>query len=276
MRRVLGKGLAQLLGEAEENHLREIPLSSIAPNPKQPRKSFDESALNELAESLKSVGLLQPLVVRPLDKDRYELIAGERRWRAAQIAGLENVPVVIRAAENEQLLQLALIENLQREDIHILEAAEAYQVLISEGGLTQDEVAQLVGKSRPAIANALRLLKLPDKIRKSLLENEITEGHARAILSFETEIEMLSVHKKIIENNLSVREVERLNVKTPIQRWKKPKPNVSELSELERKLSEHFGSPVSISRSGLRGKLMIDFFNDEDLQRILDVIGLKD
>lgn len=276
MRRVLGKGLAQLLGEAEENNLREIPLSSIVPNPKQPRKNFDESALNELAESLKSVGLLQPLVVRPLDKDRYELIAGERRWRAAQIAGLESVPVVIRAAENEQLLQLALIENLQREDIHILEAAEAYQVLISEGGLTQDEVAQLVGKSRPTIANALRLLKLPDKIRKSLLENEITEGHARAILSFETEIEMLSVHKKIIESNLSVREVERLNVKTPVQGWKKPKPRVSELSELERKLSEHFGSPVSISRSGSRGKLMIDFFNDEDLQRILDVIGLKD
>jgi ParB family chromosome partitioning protein len=119
MRRVLGKGLAQLLGEVEENNLREIPLSSIVPNPKQPRKNFDEQTLNELAESLKSVGLLQPLVVRPLDKDRYELIAGERRWRAAQLAGLENVPVVIRAAENEQLLQLALIENLQREDIHI-------------------------------------------------------------------------------------------------------------------------------------------------------------
>ncbi len=276
MRRVLGKGLAQLLGEVEENNLREIPLSSIVPNPKQPRKNFDEQTLNELAESLKSVGLLQPLVVRPLDKDRYELIAGERRWRAAQLAGLENVPVVIRAAENEQLLQLALIENLQREDIHILEAAEAYQILISEGGLTQDEVAQLVGKSRPAIANALRLLKLPDKIRKSLLGNEITEGHARAILSFETEAEMLSVHKKIIENHLSVREVERLNVKTSLRPQKKPKPSVNEWSELERKLSEHFGSPVSISRTGSRGKLLIDFFNDEDLQRILDVIGLKD
>jgi len=271
VRRVLGKGLAQIIGEQEESEVREIPIDSIVPNPRQPRKSFDENALRELADSIIRVGMVQPLLVRLLNKDHYELIAGERRWRAAKLAGLETVPVVVRAAGGIESLELALIENLQREDISPLEAAEAYRMLIEQEGLTQEEVAHRVGKSRAAIANTLRLLRLPEKIRNSLDSGEITEGHARALLQFDTEAEMLQVHERILEKKLTVREVERMAQRKADVR-KEVKAKDPEIACIESLLGEALGSPVKIHRRGKTGSIEIEFFSEEDLTRIIDLL----
>ncbi|HWP31117.1 MAG TPA: ParB/RepB/Spo0J family partition protein [Fimbriimonadales bacterium] len=274
MRRVLGKGLAQILGEQEESEVRQIPIDSIVPNPRQPRKSFDENSLRELADSIRRVGMVQPLLVRLLDKDHYELIAGERRWRAAKLAGLEFVPVVVRAAAGIESLELALIENLQREDISPLEAAEAYRVLIEQEGLTQEEVAQRVGKSRAAVANTLRLLRLPEKIRNSLEAGEISEGHARVLLQFDTESEMLQVHEKILEKKLTVREVEQLARKEQPKAIasRESKAKDPEIARIENLLSEALGTPVKIHRSGKSGSIEISFYSEEDLTRIVDLL----
>lgn len=275
MRRVLGKGLAQILGEQEESEVHQIPIDSIVPNPRQPRKSFDENSLRELADSIRRVGMVQPLLVRLLDKDHYELIAGERRWRAAKLAGLEFVPVVVRAAAGIESLELALIENLQREDISPLEEAEAYRMLIEQEGLTQEEIAQRVGKSRAAVANTLRLLRLPEKIRNSLEAGEISEGHARVLLQFDTEAEMLQVHEKILEKKLTVREVEQLAQKGPKIRGtviKEHRAKEPEIARIENLLSEALGTPVKIHRSGKSGEIEISFYSEEDLMRIVDLL----
>ncbi|MCH8274016.1 MAG: ParB/RepB/Spo0J family partition protein [Armatimonadetes bacterium] len=280
MRDALGKGLIQLLGEQEESAVREIPVDAIRPNPRQPRNVIDEEGLKGLADSIRSVGVLQPVVVRIVGQDRYEMIAGERRWRAATLAGLERVPAVVRTADEVESLQIALIENLQREDITPLEAAEAYQALIQEFGLTQEEVARRVGKSRPAVANALRLLGLPEVIRGSLASGEISEGHARALLQFETKAEMLSAHGRVLQQGLSVREVERMARRPERARpigpgvQKNGAPKDPHIQAIERALSERLGSPVTITRSGGGGKVSVEFFSDEDLERVLERMGL--
>ncbi|MCL6623763.1 MAG: ParB/RepB/Spo0J family partition protein [Fimbriimonadales bacterium] len=274
MREALGKGLIQLLSEQEQASLREIPVDAIQPNPRQPRKRMDEDALRSLAESLKKVGVVQPVIVRIVGQNQYELIAGERRWRAAKMAGLQRIPAVIRTADTIESLQIALVENLQREDISPLEAAEAYQVLIDEFGLTQEEVAQRVGKSRPTITNALRLLRLPPAIRESLASGNITEGHARALLQCDTETEMLLIHEQILKKGLSVRQVERLARQKGAEAPSRTPSEPSPITPLERALSERLGAPVRIRSQKGRGQIVIDYFGEEDLARVLEAMGV--
>src|SRR5947199_5012387 len=191
MMRVLGKGLSQLIGEQADTTISEVLVDAIVPNQRQPRTYFKEEAVQELANSIREVGILQPLVVRPLSEGKYELIAGERRLRASKLAGLETVPVLVRAADDRTSLEMAIIENVQREDISPLESARAYRKLIDEFGLTQEQVAQKVSKSRVSVANTLRLLRLPAQIQQALESGDIQEGHARALLAFESEEEQL-------------------------------------------------------------------------------------
>ncbi|MBA3726006.1 MAG: ParB/RepB/Spo0J family partition protein [Armatimonadetes bacterium] len=275
MRRVLGKGLSQLMAEQQEEvSIQQLPIDRLVPNERQPRKDFAEEPLQELADSIERVGIMQPIVVRPLDHGRYEIIAGERRWRAASLAGLDEVPVVIRNANSSEALQLALIENIQREDISALECALAYQSLIDEHGLTQEDLAKRVGKSRPSVANAIRLLRLPLEIREALASGAISEGHAKALLQFDTESEQLIVHRQIRERGLSVRDVEslakgrRVTVKTHPRRESVESP-------LDRAVSEYFGSPSKVKQNGHGGKIEIEFYDEDDLARILDILDIR-
>lgn len=273
VRKVLGKGLVQLIGEQDDATIKEVSVESIEPNPNQPRREFDEEALGELAESVRSVGVLQPIVVRPIGHDRYEIIAGERRWRAAKMAGIERVPVVVRTSDDTDSLALALIENLQRQDLQALEAAAAYAVLIERFGLTQEAVAERVGKSRSSIANALRLLRLPQEIQQGLAEGKITEGHARALLQFETQAEMLAVYRRILEKDLTVRDVERLaqqGARSESKAAPRPAP-----TPLEQAASERLGVPVRIVRKKEGGRLEVIFYSDDDLDRVLSVLGVR-
>ncbi|MFZ4507974.1 MAG: ParB/RepB/Spo0J family partition protein [Fimbriimonas sp.] len=278
MRRALGKGLSQLIADQFEGGPSEVPLDAIEPNLRQPRRHFDAAALEDLASSIRQHGVIQPLLVRPLTEGRYELIAGERRLRAAKIAGLTVVPVIVRSAGNQNSLELALIENLQREDIGPVECALAYRRLIDEFGITQEQAADKVGKSRTAVANTLRLLKLPAKILDGLAEGKITEGHARALLGIPNEAHQLVVYDAILERNLTVREVERLAQATPREKPVKAKdtakldPNMRALQEL---LSTTLGSPTRILPGEVGGKLQIEYYSDEDLQRILEVLGVS-
>lgn len=283
MRRALGKGLAQLLGESSESQVTELPLSSIEPNPDQPRQHFDEDALEELAESIRGVGILQPLVVRPLTEGRYALIAGERRWRASKLAGLTSVPVVVRNASEQDVLQLAIIENVQREDISPVEQAVAYRKLIDEFSLTQEQVAGAVGKSRVSVANALRLLRLPSEVREALTTKLITEGHARALLMCEDENALKSLFFRVVDEGLTVRDTERLARRQPAPIAKaeaptKPRPAGSGLdpawNAVGEAMSIYLGSPTKLQKADVGGKITIEFYSDDDLQRILDVLGI--
>ena len=269
MRKVLGKGLTQLLGEQFEGSASEAAVDAIVPNPRQPRTGFEDAALQELAASVKEYGVLNPLTVRPLSEGRYELIAGERRLRAARIAGLKTVPVVIRAASDQGSLELAMIENVQREDINAMEAARAYRRLMDEFGLTQDAVADKVGKARPTIANSLRLLKLPPKVQEGLHEGRITEGHARALLAFPQPDQQMAMYHAIAEKGLSVREVER--AAQPTQAKARPRKGSQDpnLAAVERSLGERLGAPVKIAN----GRIEIAFFGDDDLQRLIEALG---
>lgn len=277
MRRALGKGLSQLIGEQEDASIREAHVDAIVPNPHQPRKSFDEESLRELANSIAQVGVVQPLVVRPLDAEKYELIAGERRLRAAKLAGLETVPIVVRSATDMLSMQIALIENLQREDISPLDAAEAYQELLEMHGLTQEDLAHRVGKSRSTVANTMRLLRLPEDIRDSLASGRITEGHARALLQFDTETEQRIVHQRILQENLSVRDVEKIAQGATTNKKQRAAINAPlyQPNPLDAPLSEYFGTPVKVHRRGFGGKIEIEFFGDEDLDRILERLGFR-
>lgn len=284
MRRALGKGLTQLLGEQGEAAPTSILVTSIRPNSHQPRRNFDEEALKELAQSIVEVGVLLPLIVRPIAEDEYEIVAGERRWRAAKIAGLEEVPVIVRAASAQYSLEMALIENVQREDITPVDCAMAYRRLSGEFGLSQEEIAQKVGKSRVSVANILRLLKLPDPVLKALGLGQITEGHARALLMVEEPGRMQQLFLKVMAEGLSVRETERLargpSVEEPTNGHVTPDrapalerdPN---LAALEKELSELFGTPVAIQKGASGGRMVVPFYSDEDLQRILDLLGIE-
>jgi len=282
MRRALGKGLSQLIAEQYDASPTEASLEDILPNSRQPRTVFDQEPLDELAASIRQYGIIQPLVVRPLAEGKYELIAGERRLRAAKIAGLRSVPIVLRSAGNQSALEIALIENVQREDMNALECARSYRKLIDEFGLTQEQVADRVGKSRTAIANTLRLLRLPSLIQNGLEEGKLSEGHARALLAFESETKQLLVYEQIVAQGLSVREVEKLTQQKPARTESseapKPKPQVDpNIKALEDEIARRLSAPTKIHKSaaGVGGKLTVEFYDDDDLQRILDAIGIS-
>ncbi len=276
----LGKGLGALLpelGEGEPKTLLYCGIEEIIPNRSQPRKHFDESKLQELTESIKENGILEPLIVRRVDQG-YELIVGERRWRAAQKAGLKEVPVLVKEAEGRKALELSLIENLQREDLNPIEEAEAFQRLAEEFNISQGELATRIGKDRTTITNALRLLKLPLEVRNQLLQNRITSGHARAILSLETKEKQKELCSLIIQKGLSVREAEAI-----AKRWsEKAKKTVtkdrrrgeveSQLSSLQDSLRQYLGTKVRIAPKGKKGKIEIEYYSHEDLQRIVEAI----
>ena len=275
----LGRGLGALLGDFSEETLepsayRELPIYKVEPNPDQPRRDFDEEELQALADSISVHGVIQPLTVRELPSGYYQIIAGERRWRAARQAGLSEVPVVVIEADDKKAMELALIENLQRQDLNPVEEALGYQSLIDEYGLTQEETAASVGKSRPAVANALRLLSLCDEVLELLKTGAITAGHARAILTLKSEKKQLEAAKKIMALSLSVRQAETLCKNM----GKEPTPEkevtfeVNYVAECEKSLSKHLGRGVKIINGKRKGKFELEFYGEEDLQNLLDAL----
>lgn len=269
-KRGLGKGLDAIFAEntTENGSTVELRISEIEPNRNQPRKEFDEEALRELADSILEHGLIQPILVRPLRNDGYQIVAGERRWRASRMAGLSTVPVIIKEMSDLETAQIALVENLQREDLNVLEEAEGYASLIETYGFTQDEVSKSVGKSRPAVTNALRLLNLPEKIREYLMEGKISAGHARALLAFETQEEMISAANLVILKNLSVRELESL-----AKKGKKPHNSERKKAkfylEAELALKEKLNRKIQVSGNNKKGVVTIEFYGEDDLKELL-------
>ncbi len=279
-RTALGKGLAALIpepGEEESKTLLFCGIEEILPNRSQPRKHFDESKLQELAESIREKGILEPLVVRKVAQG-YELIVGERRWRAAQKAGLKEVPILVKEVQDREALEISLIENLQRENLNPVEEAEGFKRLIEEFGLHQEDLGTRLGKDRTTIANTLRLLKLPAQILEHLIENRITAGHARAILSVETREKQKELCDLILHKGLSVREAETL-----AKRWSKPPPRgmglergrgelAVQFTTLQDLLRKHLATKVKITPRGKRGKIEIEYYSFEDLDRIVETI----
>jgi len=279
-RMALGKGLAALIPEVEQEVTRTLlmcGIEEVMPNRSQPRKRFDESKLQELAESIKRNGILEPLLVRKVEQG-YEIIVGERRWRAAQKAGLKEVPVLLKEVEGREALEISLIENLQRENLNPIEEAEGYRRLIEEFDINQEEVGTRVGKDRTTVANTLRLLKLPPEVIEQLIQNHITSGHARAILSLETKEKQKEFCTVIIQKGLSVRETESL-----AKRWAgRPKRGAasqaikgevtSQLNALQDTLRQRLATKVQIVPKGKKGKIEIEYYSFEDLDRIVEAI----
>lgn len=291
----LGKGLDSLITDkvsknatvkksAEKEPVKEdtmIPINKIEPNRDQPRKSFDEDALLELAESIKQFGILQPLLVQKRD-DYYQIVAGERRWRAAKIAGLKEVPVVIKDLSEQQIMEISLIENIQRENLNPIEEAIAYKRLLTEFHLKQDEVAERVSKSRTAVTNSMRLLKLNSKVQQMVVDEMLTTGHARALLGIEDKEKQFAVAQKIFDEKLSVRETEKL-VKKMQNAKKNEDPDTAKkeqdakleaiYKDLEEQVKQIFGTKVSIKyKNDKQGKLEIEYYSQEELDRIIDMI----
>ncbi len=250
-----------------------VKLLDIEPNRDQPRKQFDEDALAELSDSIAQHGVLQPLLVRPMPDGGYQLVAGERRWRASRMAGLTEVPVVIRDLTDAQVAELALVENLQRENLNPLEEANGYKELSDKFGYTQEKISEIVGKSRPSIANALRLLNLPEDVQEMVSNGSLSMGHARAILSLEDDKMKTDLAKLVIANDLSVRETERIarNMVKEAPRAKKTKKRNPYYDEAELALSEVLGRKVKITKSSKKGALEIEFFDDADLKKLLKI-----
>ncbi len=252
----------------------EISTVDIFPNPFQPRKKFDKEKLQELADSIKTHGLLQPLVVTQKGKDQYELIAGERRLEASKLAGIKKVPVIVKKADDQKKMELALVENLQRHDLNAIEEAKAFQQLCDEIGLKQEEVAARVGKSRSAVANTMRLLKLPMEIQKAILENKISEGHARALAGIANPEKQLALFRLALKKDLTVRQIEERAKEVVIsehtRKVSKPDPDVQ---EKERQLSESLGTKVKIKKKNGNGQVLIDFYSDEEFNAIYKKIG---
>jgi ParB family chromosome partitioning protein len=284
----LGRGLSALIPGAPETEtqgggLLDVPVNAIAPNPKQPRTNFDDEALAGLAASIREVGILQPLVVRRTDDARFELIAGERRLRAAKAAGLATVPVVLRDSEDEDLLRDALIENIHREDLNPIEQADAFKALLGDLGLKQEELAERVGVSRSHIANTIRLLALPLDVQQLLTDDKISAGHARALLSLGDKDAMSSLALRIAAEDLSVRQTEesvRRFVEAPVAKEERaagaPEPPAADagLAEVEEILSEQLATRVSIQMGAKRGKVVIEFGSADDLERIVsEIVG---
>lgn len=275
----LGKGLGALLGDFTEEPLEKsayqlLPIYKVEPNPDQPRHDFDEEELQALADSITVHGIIQPLTVREMPNGYYQIIAGERRWRAARMANLSDVPAVIIEADDKKAMELALIENLQRQDLNPLEEALGYQTLMDEYGLTQEEAAGRVGKSRPAVANALRLLGLCPEVQERVRKGELSAGHARAILQLKSEKKQQEAAQKIVALGLSVRQAELLckNMsKEPVPQ-KKEVFAVDYVAECEKSLSKHLGRGVKIVNGKRKGRFELEFYGQEDLQNLLDAL----
>lgn len=288
--RGLGKGLdvmiPNIVGESKEKKQKAeaqqksaettVAITKVEPNRKQPRKFFDEDALQELADSIKQFGLLQPILVQDR-KDYYEIIAGERRWRAARLAGLKEVPVIIKNYSDQEIVEIALIENIQREDLNPIEEAQAYKRLLEEFHLKQDEVAERVSKSRVAVTNSIRLLKLSEKVQQMVIDDMISTGHARALLAVEDEEEQYALAQKIFDEKLSVREIEKIvkNLHKPSKTKKMDDKTMQAIYlDIEEKLKQKLSTKVVVSSKGEgTGKIEIEFYSHEDLERILDMIG---
>lgn len=275
-RKALGRGLKALIpqGEADTSGVQEVLVSMIQPNPNQPRRRFEEAPLNELADSIRSHGVLEPIIVRPMGTG-YEIVVGERRWRASQLAGLNTVPAIVRELSEREAMELALVENLQREDLNPVEEAEAYQRLLEEFGLTQEEVAQRVGKERSTVANRLRLLGLRGKARTWLEEGRLSAGHAKVLLSLGSEGQRTAVASKVVEEALSVRQTEELvkraqmRTKPRVRDEEEPDPHWAEVEDEFRRV---LGTKVNVIRRGRRGRIEIEFYGEEDIERILGVL----
>lgn len=278
-RQGLGKGLEKLFSENDTEGMvstNTLPLSEIVPNKDQPRKTFDEAALDELADSIRQHGILQPLLVRPIATGGYQLVAGERRWRASKRAGLKDVPVVVKELTDTETMEIAIIENLQREDLNPIEEAEGLQALIDKCGFTQEQVAVSVGKSRPAIANSLRLLKLPPEVRDMAKNGEISAGHARALLAFDNEALIYEAAQNIVKNKMTVRDIERLakiSEKNSSVSVKRSKRRDSFYDEVELSLSETLGRRVKVFNGKEKGTLEIEFYSIDDLKNIANKLG---
>ena len=278
--RGLGRGLGALIGdfqeEPESGAVTKLPLQKVEPTPDQPRRTFDEEELQALADSIAAHGILQPLAVRASGGGFYQIIAGERRWRAARMAGLSEVPVVVLEADDRTVMELALVENLQRQDLNPMEEAEGYQRLMKEYGLTQEEAAARVGKSRPAVANALRLLLLPEEVRSLVEDGTISAGHARAILSLPAARLQKAAAQKIVALRLSVRQAEAM-CKRMLQEEEKPEPKpapltVDYVAECEKSLTRRLDRKVRIVNGKRKGRFELEFYGQEDLQRLYDAL----
>lgn len=278
----LGKGLGALLGDAalqtQSEGALSLPISQVQPGLNQPRKRFDEETLADLADSIRVHGVIQPLTVRRLSSGYYQIIAGERRWRAAKLAGLSEVPAVVIEADDKKVMELGLIENLQREDLNPIEEANGYLVLMRDYGLTQEEVSKRVGKSRPAVANAIRLLDLPDPVRQLLEEGRLTAGHARAILSAPSGSFQRTLAQRVVEEDLSVRQTEALArrmAKSGAEDGKETKeedPYRIYRDAAAKDLSDRFGRRVSIVQGAKKGKIELEYYDDNDLNALLDLL----
>ena len=275
----LGKGLGALMGDyieepSEQSPYQMMPIYKIEPNPDQPRRDFDEEELAALSESIATHGLVQPLTVRQMPSGYYQIIAGERRWRAARLAELKELPVVLIEADDKKTMELALIENLQRQDLNPLEEAMGYRCLMDEYGLTQDQTAARVGKSRPAVANALRLLSLSPKLQDLVRQGTLSPGHARAVLSLKTEKLQNDAAQKIVALGLSVRQAELLckNMSKEKAPEKEVTLAVDYVAECEKNMSKHLGRGVKIHGGKRKGKLELEYYGQEDLQHLLDAL----
>ena len=279
-RRGLGRGLDALIPSTEATSgLRRVSVNAIIPNPLQPRSVFDKDALEELANSIHEVGIIQPLVVQqvPGTSDaalapKYQLITGERRWRAARQAGLQHVDVIVKEVSSQEMLEMTLIENIQRADLNPLEEANAYQQLAGEFGLTQERIAERVGRSRVSVTNTMRLLRLPKEIKAGLLEKRITEGHARALLMLTDVDEQVLAYRTVIKRRLSVRQVEELvrRLQTATQQIQRQRTRSPETVALEQRFRESLGTKVDLFRSRKGGRVVIHFYSEEDLQTLFD------
>lgn len=277
--RGLGRGLGALIDDFSapetQQEVTRLPLQKVEPNPNQPRRRFDEEELQSLADSIAEHGILQPLAVRAMEGGFYQIIAGERRWRAARLAGLKEVPVVVVEADDRTVMELALIENLQRQDLNPMEEAEGYRVLTEEYGLTQEQAAARVGKSRPAVANALRLLALPEDVRSLVEKGELSAGHARAVLSLPTPARQRAAAQKILTLRLSVRQAEAMCKRLAAEE-KKPepakRPAVNYIAECEKALTRRLDRKVRIVSGKRKGRFELEFYGEEDLQRLYEAL----
>lgn len=282
----LGRGLDALISTTEVHtdggsSINEIAIDSISPNPNQPRRDFDDAALRELADSIAEIGIVQPITLRKIDEGNYQIIAGERRWRASKLAGLHSIPAYVRTADDENVMEMALIENIQREDLNSVEIALAYQHLIEQYGLTQERLSERIGKNRSTITNYLRLLRLPAQIQMALQDKEIDMGHARALLTLDNPSLQISVFQQIVKEHLSVRKVEEIvkalsEGQSVTAGGKRLKPKSARLPEeyniLKASLSRFFQTKVQLTCSDKgKGKISIPFANEEELERIVEL-----
>ena len=277
----LGKGLDAIFHDnarADDGGAVELNINELEPNRGQPRKEFSEEAMRELADSIAQHGVLQPLLVRPLLSGGYQIVAGERRWRAPRMAGLATVPALIRELTDSEVMQIALIENLQREDLKPLEEAQGYQALMEEFGFTQDEISKSVGKSRPAVTNALRLLNLPEAVRGMLARGDLSAGHARTLLSFKDETAMLAAAKRVVAEGLSVRELEKMAKKANAEKPEAVRSTrrIRYYDEAELALRDTLNRVVHVGGTKKKGVLTIEFYGEEDLKNLLSDLKLGD